>query len=234
MAKRMFALLLCAIMLLSLGACSREDDPDRDTDPPETETEEQETTEIPETTETEPEEVTLEDLMPYLQLLQSCSDEFYGAEVNQDVSYYRVFSGAEDYINDVTPSNIVEGVCYDSSVTNDPLCACLYLVENFQTEAEVMDYLKKFMTDDVAEAVFTDPYRFTEFEGRLYITYFGRGYGEMILDLDSAQLTAQSGDTCTVTIDRYWFYDEERKSETIEFTNDNGRWKISSVSYLNV
>lgn len=171
-------------------------------------------------------EALLSELLFHLDLINRCYAETCGAELG-DTPYSRVYTSAQAMIDGEAPVDVVLQSTIDRSNPTDPTDATLYEILNFKTNAEARAYLEQYMAPDVVEALF--PNEFLEMNGKLYMVYGSRGYGEQHLDLDSAALSDRTGAACTVTLDSYWF-EESGSPCTVMFEKRDGCWIVTSVT----
>lgn len=169
----------------------------------------------------------LDTLRVHLDLINQCYQETCGAELDRNTPYSRVYTSADAMVAGEAPIDVVPQSTVDRSNPTDPTDAVLYEILNFKTNAEARAYLEQYMTPDVADALF--PNEFCEMNGKLYMVYGSRGYGEHTLDPASASIAVTGDSACTVTVDSYWF---EQKGEpcTVSFENQGDGWKITAVS----
>lgn len=167
----------------------------------------------------------LASLQPHLRLLLSCYLETYGAELDRETAYARVYASADDLQNGVPPIDVVERASLTGMT--DPIDATLYRVTSFSTNREALDHMKQYMTAALAEAVF--PAEFLEFDGALYMVYGSRGYGANTFRPEEAVLTARADDACTVSAP-FCYFEETAGTLTVEFQNTADGWRISAVT----
>ena len=175
-----------------------------------------------ETEETETADDLLSALSTHMWLLNECMLETYGAELNRDVAYARVYTSQDAMMNGEAPIDIVPR----STVTEitDATDATLYEVTNFSTNAEVRAYLEEYFTPALVSSLFFE--EFQEFDGKLYMVYGSRGYGESLYDLDSAYIVEADDDHCIVAVNMYYF--EELMGEMhLTFEKTDGRWYMT-------
>ncbi|MCI5651202.1 MAG: IseA DL-endopeptidase inhibitor family protein [Ruminococcus bromii] len=168
----------------------------------------------------------LEELKFHLDLLNKCYAETCGAVLDLDTSYSRVYTSSQAMIDGEAPIDVVLRHTSNRRTLTDPTDATLYEITNFKTNAEALEYLKQYMTPEIAETLF--PNEFLEFDGKLYMVYGSRGYGEYQLDLDSAEISEITDTACTVTLDSLWF-ETSGGLCTVTFEKQDGRWIITSI-----
>lgn len=169
----------------------------------------------------------LEEIKPNVECLNQCELELFGAEVDVDTTYYGVYESEEAYDNGegtvakLYLSGEEEQV---ASYFEDPTMSSYYKVSNFQTNAEVRDSLRNYLSDAVIDEVFHDD--FLEYEGALYLRRGSRGYGAVTIDLDSLKFVEQKNDRYYVTVD-YLLFDEYDETMLLGFENRDGHWILS-------
>ena len=134
----------------------------------------------------------LEEIKPNVECLNQCELELFGAEVDVDTTYYGVYESEEAYDNGegtVAKLYLPGEEEQVASYFEDPTMSSYYKVSNFQTNAEVRDSLRNYLSDAVIDEVFHDD--FLEYEGALYLRRGSRGYGAVTIDLDSLKFVEQ-------------------------------------------
>ena len=233
--KKVFSFILAAFMLFCCAGCSVADyivDPATESEAVTAEPEltddytESTGTVVPaepaETEETESADDLLSVLSTHMWLLNECMLETYGANLNRDVAYARVYTSQDAMMNGEAPLDVVPR----STITEitDATDATLYEVTNFSTNAEVRAYLEEYFTPALVSSLFFE--EFQEFDGKLYMVYGSRGYGESLYDLDSAYIAEADEDRCTVAVNMYYF--EELMGEMhLMFEKIDGRWYMT-------
>lgn len=181
-----------------------------------------------ETTKQATADVTLDELLPLLELLNSFYAETYGAEVNWSETYYRVYENEDSFDNGDEPIAIklsVPGEQRDE-VTFDPVELSLYVVQNFSSLAEWQAYLLQYMNPELVEEwIDYGAYEFVTYNDILYLVRGGRGYGSYSLKLLTARLIYNESNKCSITVDRYSF-DNYDCTLRVDFVWSQGKWMI--------
>ena len=162
-----------------------------------------------------------------MECLNQCELELFGAEVDVDTTYYGVYESEEAYDNGegtVAKLYLPGEEEQVASYFEDPTMSSYYKVSNFQTNAEVRDSLRNYLSDAVIDEVFHDD--FLEYEGALYLRRGSRGYGAVTIDLDSLKFVEQKNDRYYVTVD-YLLFEEYDETMLLEFENRDGHWILS-------
>lgn len=181
-----------------------------------------------ETTKQATADVTLDELLPLLELLNSFYAETYGAEVNWSETYYRVYENEDSFDNGDDPIAIKLRVPGEqrNEVTFDPVELSLYVVQNFSSLAEWQAYLLQYMNPELVEEwIDYGAYEFVTYNDILYLVRGGRGYGSYSLKLLTAKLIYNEGNKCSVTVDRY-FFDNYDCTLRVDFVWSQGKWMI--------
>lgn len=166
----------------------------------------------------------LEEIKPNVECLNQCELELFGAEMDIDTTYYGVYESEEAYDNGegkVAKLYLPGEEEQVASYFEDPTMSSYYKVSNFQTNEEVRDSLRNYLSDAVIDQVFRDD--FLEYEGALYLRRGSRGYGAVTLDLDSLKFVEQKDDKYYVSVD-YLLFEEYDQTVTLEFQNIDGKW----------
>lgn len=168
----------------------------------------------------------LEEIKNNIEVYCSCVLELFCADVNWK-SYSAVYESEQTYDN----GNGLPAVLYycDSEAPkgnyfNDPTESDYYKVNNFKTNDEVRQYLKKYLSDSVIENWFHND--FLEYQGDLYIHRGARGYGAFTCEPHSIKFVGEREGKYYVTID-FLLFDEPEYTATLEFTNINGNWILT-------
>lgn len=176
-------------------------------------------------------EVSIEDLMPQLELINSSFLETYGAEVDLTQSYYRVYESVSAFENDEEPIEIRrrEQRKTIGLETNDLVQMNLYVVENFGSVEEWREYLKNYLASEIIEEWESSPLfenAFEEYDGILYLARGSRGYGAYTLDLNSAEVVFDEKNKCHVLV--YCCYFESYACMyRVDFEFINRRWIVT-------
>ena len=181
-----------------------------------------------ETTKQATADVTLDELLPLLELLNSFYAETYGAEVNWSETYYRVYENEDSFDNGDDPIAIKLSVPGEqrNEVTFDPVELSLYVVQNFSSLAEWQAYLLQYMNPELVEEwIDYGAYEFVTYNDILYLVRGGRGYGSYSLKLLTARLIYNESNKCSITVDRYSF-DNYDCTLRVDFVWSQGKWMI--------
>lgn len=200
--KKIAILVLSAFVVFSTGACT-----------------------VPSKAEKFSNEMFLEDIMPNVVCLNSCVQEMFGAEVDFDEDSYLVAYKSESvYADGKGDIALLYKTGEESKYADyfiDPTCSDYYPVRNFKTNAEVRDYLRKYLSDEVIDKWFLND--FLEYEGKLYLRRGSRGYGAVTCDLESLKYMEEKDGKQYVTVD-FKLFDEFDHTETLEFSKVNDIW----------
>lgn len=167
----------------------------------------------------------LEDITPNVVCLNSCVQEMFGAEVDFDEDrYLAAYESGSAYADGMGDIALLFKPGEESKYKDyfiDPTCSDYYPVKNFKTNAEVRDYLRKYLSDEVIDKWFSND--FLEYEGQLYLRRGSRGYGAMTCDLESLKYVEEKDDKQYVTVD-FKLFDKFDHTETLEFSKANDVW----------
>lgn len=183
-----------------------------------------------ETTNHPAENVTLDELLPLLELLNSFYAETYGAEVNWSESFYRVYENEDAAYNGDAPIAIKPGYPSSWEDSYDPVMLSLYEVSNFSSLSEWKEYLLQHMSPELVEGLTDDVTRsgaFFAYNGTLYLVRGARGYGSQWLNLDTARLIYNKGNKCSVGVDCFIF-DFFECTYQVDFVWVQGKWVIEN------
>lgn len=171
--------------------------------------------------------VTLEDMMFHLELLNSCYLENYGAQVDWTRAYYRVYENENSFNNGEAPIRIELPSSEQNSLNRfDPLGLQLFEVENFSTLAEWQEYLYQYMAPELADSfIQSGSGEFYTYDDVMYLGRGSRGYGYSSLNLDTAILISNEGNTCSVVVNSN-FFDSYQSTIKVDFEWVNERWII--------
>lgn len=158
----------------------------------------------------------------HLYWFNECCIENYGAAVDYNQVYARVYSSQEAMMNGEAPIDIVPR----SSLTTvtDPINANLYPIENYTSNAQIRSTLETYITSDLVSLLFNNP--FQEFEGKLYFVEGSRGMGTVFYDVNSASVMELGEEYCTVFMDKYYF-DQPDGEVMVKFQKLGGNWYIA-------
>ncbi len=188
------------------------------------------------------------ELKDYIDVLNECAHETFGAEISgesfNDI-YIRLYDGSAEDVSEKEPVKLIpysevadkdfeefeEYVKSEYGLEPDPSYAYLFKVNNFKTNADVRDYLQKYMTPEVVDSLFNND--FQEFDGSLYLVRGGRGYGAVSYDVSSLKFVEEKDGAYYVTININLF-DNFDTTAKLEFSYDeNNILKISKISENN-
>lgn len=171
------------------------------------------------------EEKFLEDITSNVVCLNSCVQEMFGAEVDFDEdSYLAAYESESAYADGMGDIALLFKPGEESKYADyfiDPIGSYYYPVKNFKTNAEVRDYLRKYLSDEVIDQWFSND--FLEYKGQLYLRRGSRGYGAMKCDLESLKYVEEKDDKQYGTVD-FKLFDEFDHTETLEFSKVNDVW----------
>lgn len=176
--------------------------------------------------------ITIKDLTPHLELLNSRFFELFGAEIDGTQSFYRVYASADAYYRGdapvaIKPSISGEPILWEDSY--DPLVLDLYQITNFHSIDEWTEYLGNYLSPEIItnwENALSFDETFFEHDGILYLTRGARGYGSSSLNLDAAKLLSVEKDSCSVTVDCYYF-DSFECTYQVDFEFIDGKWILT-------
>ena len=214
-------LLLALLMSISLVACGGGDDP---VDP-----------NVPDNPVSDNksefnDEIYARDMLKAFEVLKSCDEELFTAEVDFDTKYIAAYKNGKPAIiigaNDEIPSTYEE----------DPAAAYYYLVKNYKSMAELKAALAHYFSDEVI-ATLNISDNLSEVDGALYLVRGGRGYGGILPDLDTVLLKSETalddGDEKKYSIEYYAFGSYEKTREvTFKWTKDH-YWQVVKINVAN-
>lgn len=169
----------------------------------------------------------LEEIQPHVACLNQCELELFGAEVDFDREYLGVYESEEAYDDGrgkVVKLYLPEEEDSVAGYFIDPTISSYYKVANFQTNAQVRDSLRQYLSDDIIDTVFRDD--FLEYEDGLYLRRGSRGYGAVTIDLDSLQFVERKDDRYYVSVD-YLIFEKYDQTVTLVFENIDGKWILT-------
>ena len=170
----------------------------------------------------------LNEIKPNLECLNSCVQVMFMADVDFNVEYISAYDNEEAYDDGLGERAVLflpeEEEAYAENYYIDPTYASLYTVNNFKTNEEVRENLRKYMTDEIIDKYFDND--FFEYEGNLYLVRGARGYGAVTVDMDSVKYIEEKDGKQYVSVD-FLLFDELYYTETIEFSQSNGNWIIT-------
>lgn len=200
--KKTFLLVLSAFMFYSMTSCN-----------------------APPKAEAFSEEKFLADIAPNIACFDSCILEMFCAETDMNDSYLAAYESESAYANGTGNIALLfkpeEEKKYAEKYFIDPTYSSYYTVTNFKTNSEVRDHLKKYLSDNIIDTVFSND--FLEYEGQLYLRRGSRGYGALTCDLESVKYIGEKDGKQYVTMD-FKLFDEFDHTETLEFTRINDIW----------
>lgn len=206
--KKIAKLALSIVVIFSTAACS-----------------------APSKTEEFSQEKFLEEITPHIVCLHSCVQEMFCAKVDFDDSYFAAYESESVYAEGMGEIDLLFKPGEESKYTSyfiDPTYSDYYTVTNFETNSEVRDYLKKYLSDIVIDKWFLND--FLEYEGQLYLRRGARGYGALQCDLESVKYAEEKDGKQYVTVD-FTLFDEFDHMETLEFSNIQDAWIMTDELY---
>lgn len=157
----------------------------------------------------------------HLYWFNECSIENYGAAADYSQTYARVYSSQEAMMNGEAPLDIV--LRSNLTTVTDPIDANLYLIENFTSNAQIRSTLETYITPDLVNLLFDNP--FQEFNGKLYFVEGSRGMGTEYYDVNNASVMELGEEYCTVFMDKFYF-DQPDGEVMVRFQKIGGNWYI--------
>lgn len=175
------------------------------------------------------EEKFVNEIKPNIECLQSCVQEIFGADISFDKRSYLSAYESEEAYDDGRGDRVVlflpeEEEKYAKDYYIDPTYSYFYVVNNFKTNDEVRENLRKYMSDEIINNYFRDD--FFEYEGELYLVRGARGYGAIDVDCESVKYIGEKDGKQYVSVDILYFGDYDY-TETVEFSRIDGRWIIT-------
>ena len=118
------------------------------------------------------EEKFINEIKPNIECLQSCVQEIFGADISFDKRSYLSAYESEEAYDDGRGERVVlflpeEEEKYAKDYYIDPTYSDFYVVNNFKTNDEVRENLRKYMSDEIIDNYFRDD--FFEYDGMLYL-----------------------------------------------------------------
>ena len=222
----LFLMLTMTLFLFSLTGCfeKREDVPRPLDEDEQSEVVENQNDVSEETTFNQ--ETFMQEILPTIDYLHSCDEEIYAAEVDFETCLNGAFveeNGNYKLValygqNDELPADCIE----------DPAAASYYPVLNFESIDQIREYAKKYMMDDQIPSYEVLQNNFVEFDNQVYLCRGGRGYGNLLGDIDTLEYVREENDMQIVKMD-YFMFDEYEKTVLIYFANENNTWKIAKI-----
>ncbi len=175
------------------------------------------------------EEKFINEIKPNIECLQSCVQEIFGADISFDKRSYLSAYESEEAYDDGRGERVVlflpeEEEKYAKDYYIDPTYSDFYVVNNFKTNDEVRENLRKYMSDEIIDNYFRDD--FFEYDGMLYLVRGARGYGAIDVDCESVKYVGEKDGKQYVSVDILYF-DEYDYTETVEFSRIDDRWIIT-------
>ncbi len=174
----------------------------------------------------------LQDITPNVSCLDSCVQEVFGAQADMDDAYLAAYESESAYAGGTGKIALLFKQGEESKYGGyyiDPAYTSYYPVTNFKTNAEVADYLKKYLSQSIVDQWFSND--FLEYESKLYLVRGARGYGAMQCDLDSLQYLEEKDGKQYVTV-KFNLFDEFDHTEKLEFTKVNDSWVMTGEETL--
>ena len=174
----------------------------------------------------------LQDITPNVNCLDSCVQELFGAQADMDDAYLAAYESESAYAGGTGKIAVLFKQEEESKYGDyyiDPTYTSYYPVTNFKTNAEVADYLKKYLSQSIIDQWFSND--FLEYEGKLYLVRGARGYGAMQCDLTSLQYLEEKDGKQYVTV-KFNLFDEFDHAEKLEFTKVDDSWVMTGEETL--
>ena len=175
------------------------------------------------------EEKFINEIKPNIECLQSCVQEIFGADISFDKRSYLSAYESEEAYDDGRGERVVlflpeEEEKYAKDYYIDPTYSDFYVVNNFKTNDEVRENLRKYMSDEIIDNYFRDD--FFEYDGMLYLVRGARGYGAIDVDCESVKYVGGKDGKQYISVDILYFGDYDY-TETVEFSRIDDRWIIT-------
>ncbi len=170
----------------------------------------------------------LKDITPNVSCLDACVQEVFGAQADMDTVYLAAYESESAYAGGTGNIALLFQQGEEGKYSNyyiDPAYTSYYPVTNFKTNAEVADYLKKYLSQDIIDKWFSND--FLEYDGTLYLVRGARGYGAMTCDLGSLQYLEEKDGKQYVTV-KFNQFDAFDHTEKLQFTKVNDSWIMTS------
>ena len=169
----------------------------------------------------------LEEIKKNIEVYCSCVLEMFCADVEWKEHYFAVYESEKAYDNGSGLPAVL--YAFDSEMPKgnyfeDPTKCDYYKVNNFKTNNDVRQYLKKYLSDSVIENWFDND--FLEYNGNLYMRRGARGYGALICEAHSMKFAGEKYGRYYVTVD-FLLFDELEYTVTLEFENIDGNWILT-------
>ena len=126
------------------------------------------------------EQTFLKDITPNVSCLDACVQEVFGAQADMDTVYLAAYESESAYAGGTGKIALLFKQGEEDKYGDyyiDPAYTSYYPVTNFKTNAEVADYLKKYLSQSIIDQWFSND--FLEYDGQLYLVRGARGYGAM-------------------------------------------------------
>lgn len=169
----------------------------------------------------------LKDITPNVGCLDACVQEVFGAQADMDTVYLAAYESESAYAGGTGKIALLFQQGEEGKYSNyyiDPAYTSYYPVTNFKTNAEVADYLKKYLSQDIIDKWFSND--FLEYDGTLYLVRGARGYGAMTCDLGSLQYLEEKDSKQYVTV-KFNQFDAFDHTEKLQFTKVNDSWVMT-------
>lgn len=147
-------------------------------------------------------------LSEHLTAFDEMVSESFGAEINDKNYYFAAYyeKAPEDFgeLDENTLLLDSSGIYnLPANYVSDPLAIMYFKVTNYKTEDEIEDRYKKYMDEDVFEELLE--MNFEEYKDEVYLVRGGKGYGAVSIDKQSAEISAKTGNTYVVKVDKLLF-----------------------------
>ena len=150
-------------------------------------------------------------------------------ELDRAYACVPVFRSQEDFLNREPPVGLT--LDPEQDLYSD---WALVPVRNVSDQAQWLDLIRPLVTEELMakwqeQRIWED--NVLEFVGNPYFIFGARGYGAVTLDLDSAVLTVDSEDRCTVTVDSYLFENKDHPY-AIYLAYEDGAWRVADYEWM--
>lgn len=244
--KKFVAILLAAVLALSLCACGQE--PALEPGAPENGGSEagasqEESAAGSEREQEEPfapvKMIEPELIAEHVAALNMVAQENFGTEYYVGKNYVRLYKDAppEDSMaqpDAVIPSKELPAECYNEGKYNeyyvDRLGESCYEVTNFSSKAEVYDYLSRWLAPEIfnpGRPLYDIDESLFDFDGKLYYIRFQRGYG--VKSYGNTEIVSQTETKMIAVTHIYALEYLEEGTAELKFEKRDGKWIMVSV-----
>ena len=174
----------------------------------------------------------LKDITPNVSCLDACVQEVFGAQADMDTVYLAAYESESAYAGGTGNIALLFQQGEEGKYSNyyiDPAYTSYYPVTNFKTNADVAEYLKNYLSQDIVDKWFSND--FLEYDGQLYLVRGAKGYGAMTCDLNSLRYVEEKDGKQYVAVD-FQLFDALDHTEKLEFTKVNDGWVLTGEETL--